>query len=68
VARELDEVGAIVDVAEDAHATCGLTASGLGRLEADDVRPGARERVGRSEPDDSGTDNRDFGSTFHRPR
>jgi len=54
--HELDQVGAIVDVAEDPRVTGRLPASGLGRLEAADIHPGPRKRVGRSQPDDSGAD------------
>jgi hypothetical protein len=55
-------------VTEDARVARGLAGSGLGRLEADDVRTRARESAGRGEPDDSGADDGDFGSMFHRPR
>jgi hypothetical protein len=67
-ARELDEVGTVVDMAEDSRVPGRLTAPGLGPLEATDVHARARKCVGRSKAHDSRAHNGDISSALHPQR
>jgi hypothetical protein len=64
-AHQLDEVGSVVHVAEDACAARRLSAAGFGGFEAARVDPGAGESVGRRQADDPSPDDGDLGSTLH---